>query len=35
MPKVYVLNRHGRPLMPCTPANERNVKLVHKERLSA
>lgn len=20
MPKVYVLNRHGRPLMPCTPA---------------
>ena len=25
MPKVYVLNRHGRPLMPCTPANARHL----------
>ena len=25
MPKVYVLNRHGRPLMPCTPAKARHL----------
>ena len=25
MPKVYVLNRHGRPLMPCTPVKARHL----------
>ena len=25
MPKVYVLNRHGRPLMPCSPAKARHL----------
>lgn len=25
MPKVYVLNRRGRPLMPCTPAKARHL----------
>lgn len=25
MPKVYVLNKHGHPLMPCTPAKARHL----------
>ena len=33
MPKVYVLNRHGRPLMPCTPAKARHLLDVGKAKV--